>query len=209
MDTGRGLTHRDDAFIDGLLVGKVVGTASWFVIVGSFLAGGCCGRDGLVSPVSCHWEGTGGFGSVGRAGTWLCIELTPGPAFSLGRPERPDQVWVLPGKRGVSPAPCNPPTWQHWLDPAPKGTSAAGGSIQSGPWPSQWWSLLGFGIYLLWVPSEPVSSNLQDTFRQHVEVGMGNPFPFWCCPRMEALLVCKCVLKSLGCGVMHGKRQAT
>lgn len=163
----------------------------------------------MVSPASYHWEGTGGCGSVGRAGTWLCIRLTSAPAFSLGRP------WSSPGLGppweggGISPAACNPWTWWQWLDPAPKDTSAAGGSIQSGPRPPRWWSLLGLGIHPLWAASEPVSSNLRDSFQQRVKLGMGDRFPFWCCPRMETRFVCACVSKSLGCGVMHGKRQAT
>lgn len=103
-----------------------------------------------------------------------------------------------PWRRGVSPAPCNPPTGQHWLDPALKDTSAAGGSVQSGPWLSWWRSLLGPGIHPLWVPSEPVPSNVQDSFQKCAVVGMGNTFPFWCCPRVEARFVLACVLKSFG-----------
>lgn len=77
--------------------------------------------------------------------------------------------------------------------------------MQSGPQPSGWWSLLGPGTCLLWLPSEPEFSSLLDSFQQRVEVGMGNPFPFWCCLRMEALFVCVRVSELLGCRGMHGK----
>jgi len=124
----------------------------------SFLAGGCCGGVGLLSPASCYQEHDGGCGSVGRAGMSLWIGLTPAPAFSVGIPW--SSPGALPGMGGVSPAVCNPLTWRHWLDPALKDTSAAGGSVQSGTWPSLWWSLLGSGVCLPWAPSEPVSSSL-------------------------------------------------
>lgn len=89
--------------------------------------------------------------------------------------------------RGVSTQQqCNPPTRWHWLDSAPKDTAAAGGSIQSGPRLSQWWSLLGSGICCC----GPLQSHCSTASGIHFNsVGMGNSFPFWCCSRIEAWFV--------------------
>ena len=164
-------THRDDAFIDGLLRGR--GDFRHCLLV-------CYCR--VFSSMRVLWKGWVGLPSQlslgGHWWLWLCGEgrdvvmhqADLSSCFLSGETMEQPRLGSSLGRGGISPAACNPWTWWQWLDPAPKDTSAAGGSIQSGPRPPRWWSLLGSGIHLLWAASEPVSSNLRDSLKRKAPV---------------------------------------
>lgn len=86
---------------------------------------------------------------------------------------------------------------QHWVTLSM--VALAGSSLQGHI--SCWWLDTKWSVAILMaiivggrdLPTVgSFGASLQDSFQQHVEVGMGNPFPFWY-PRMESQLVCVCV----------------
>lgn len=117
----------------------------------------------------------------------------PGSCFLSGETMEQPRLGSSLARGGISPAACNPPTKQHWLDPAPQGHINCW-------WLNTKWSMAILVVVTAGVRGPPPVGPFRASVQQPPEFistvcggGNGKSLPLLVLPKDGGLCACSCV----------------